>query len=61
MPATAATAEVRLYDRLFSEENPDAAEGGFLSCLNPDSLTIIENAKLELSLSEADKGSQFPV
>ena len=57
--ATAATAEVRLYDRLFSEENPDAAEGGFLSCLNPDSLTIIENAKLELSLSDADKGSQF--
>ena len=57
--ATAVTAEVRLYDRLFSEENPDAAEGGFLSCLNPDSLTIIENAKLELSLSDADKGSQF--
>ena len=57
--ATAATAEVRLYDRLFSEENPDAAEGGFLSCLNPDSLTIIENAKLELSLSEADKGSRY--
>ena len=57
--ATAATAEVRLYDRLFSEENPDAAEGGFLSCLNPDSLTIIENAKLELSLSEADKGSHY--
>ena len=57
--ATAATAEVRLYDRLFSEENPDAAEGGFLSCLNPDSLTIIDNAKLELSLSEADKGSHY--
>ena len=57
--ATAATAEVRLYDRLFSEENPDAAEGGFLSCLNPDSLTIIDNAKLELSLSEADKGSRY--
>ena len=57
--ATAATAEVRLYDRLFSEENPDAAKGGFLSCLNPDSLTIIENAKLELSLSEADKGSRY--
>ena len=57
--ATAVTAEVRLYDRLFSEENPDAAEGGFLSCLNPDSLTIIENAKLELSLSEADKGSRY--
>ena len=57
--ATAVTAEVRLYDRLFSEENPDASEGGFLSCLNPESLTIIENAKLELSLSDADKGSQF--
>ncbi len=44
-------AEIRLYDRLFTEENPDAAEGGFLSVMNADSLNIIEHAKLEPSLA----------
>jgi glutaminyl-tRNA synthetase len=57
--ATSIDAEVRLYDRLFSDENPDAAEGGFLSCLNNDSLSIISNAKLEASLARADKGDVF--
>jgi glutaminyl-tRNA synthetase len=46
---TAVDAEVRLYDRLFTVEDPDAAEGGFLSVLNPDSVkTVI--AKVEASL-----------
>jgi len=45
--ATAVDAEIRLYDRLFKDENPDAAEGGFLTCLNPDSLTIKSESKLE--------------
>ena len=44
--------EIRLYDRLFTVENPDAAEEGFLSVMNSDSLTIIESAKLEPSLGE---------
>lgn len=57
--ATAIDAEVRLYDRLFSEENPDAAEGGFLTCLNPDSLSIIQGAKLEQSLSNVDQGAVY--
>lgn len=47
--ATAADAEVRLYDRLFSVEDPDAAEGGFLSVLNPESFKTV-NAKVEASL-----------
>ena len=38
--------EIRIYDRLFTEENPDAAEEGFLSVMNPGSLTVITNAKL---------------
>ena len=50
--ATAADAELRLYDRLFSVENPDDAEGGFLSVLNPNSLEII-TAKVEPSLAGA--------
>ncbi len=47
--ATAADAEVRLYDRLFTVEDPDSAEGGFLSVLNPDSVATV-NAKIEASL-----------
>ncbi|MFD2256203.1 glutamine--tRNA ligase/YqeY domain fusion protein [Luteolibacter algae] len=42
-------AEVRLYDRLFTVEDPDAAEGGFVSVLNPESSKTVQ-AKLEASL-----------
>ena len=45
-------AEVRLYDRLFTVEDPDAAEGGFVSVINPDSLKSI-TAWVEPSLAEA--------
>ncbi len=54
--ADAIDAEVRVYDRLFSEENPDAAEDGFMSCLNPDSLEIISAVKLEPSLANVPAG-----
>jgi glutaminyl-tRNA synthetase len=57
--ATATDAEIRLYDRLFSEENPDAAEGGFLRCLNDDSLSIVSNAKLEASLADTKKATVY--
>ncbi|MEI6178817.1 MAG: glutamine--tRNA ligase/YqeY domain fusion protein, partial [Verrucomicrobiota bacterium] len=53
--ATGVDAEVRLYDRLFSVENPDDAEGGFTSVLNPDSLKAI-TAKIEPSIASADAG-----
>ena len=46
--------EIRIYDRLFTEENPDAAEEGFLSVMNPSSLAVITNAKLEPSLAGAE-------
>lgn len=54
------TAEVRLYDRLFSVPNPAAAED-FESTLNPDSLVVISNAKLEPSLANSvpAQGFQF--
>jgi len=35
-------AEIRLYDRLFSKEDPEEGEEGIVSCLNPNSLSIIE-------------------
>ena len=46
-------AEVRLYDRLFTVEDPDAAEGGFVTVINPDSLKSIE-AWVEPALAGAE-------
>jgi len=56
----AITAEVRLYDRLFNVPNPAAAEE-FETTLNPESLVVLDNAKLEPSLanSQAEQGFQF--
>jgi glutaminyl-tRNA synthetase len=53
-------AEIRLYDRLFTKENPDEAEEGkdFKSFLNPDSLKIVK-AKVEPSLRSALPGSKL--
>ncbi len=53
--ASGVDAEVRLYDRLFNVEDPDAAETGFLSVINPDSLTQV-TAKVEPSLATAEPG-----
>ena len=54
-------AEVRLYDRLFTKENPeDAAEGeDFIANLNPHSLDVVETAMLEPSLADAEVGSRW--
>ncbi|WP_462180110.1 glutamine--tRNA ligase [Pseudoalteromonas gelatinilytica] len=54
------TAEVRLYDRLFNVSNPAAAED-FNATLNPESLVVLANAKLEPSLvnAQAEQGFQF--
>ena len=49
--ATAVEAEIRLYDRLFTDESPDKAEGGYLSVLNPDSLKVVSPAQVEPSLA----------
>ncbi len=57
--ADAADAEVRLYDNLFSDENPDAADKDFLECLNPRSLEILTGCKVEASLAEAKAPANF--
>ena len=52
------SAQVRLYDRLFNNENPE--EGGdFMKNLNPNSLQIAEPAFLEASLSEPVSGCTY--
>jgi glutaminyl-tRNA synthetase len=52
-------AEVRLYDRLFNHPFPDKEGDSFLDHLNPDSLQIITNAKVEPSLKDAAVGDRF--
>jgi glutaminyl-tRNA synthetase len=54
-------AELRLYDTLFTQPNPyDVPEGGdFKDNINPDSLQVIREAKLEPSLAEASVGEPF--
>ena len=57
--AHAIDAEVRLYDRLFSREDPEVTQDvDFTQFINPDSVRII-SAKAEPSLKEADAGDRF--
>ena len=59
--AKAIDAEVRIYENLFSKENPGELEeaGDFTANLNPQSLEVIADAKLEPSLANAAAGSRF--
>ena len=56
---TCVDAEVRLYDELFSDPEPDAAGKDFLACLNPDSLEVLPHAKVEASLADARPSDHF--
>jgi glutaminyl-tRNA synthetase len=51
-------AEVRLYDRLFTAEQPDA-EGNFLDVMNPASLSSAPGARLEPALRDASPGTHW--
>ena len=50
--ATAAEAEVRLYDNLFSDSDPDSGEKNFLDCINPNSLEVLTGCRVEAGLLE---------
>ena len=50
--------EVRLYERLFTEEQPDAGDADFLTFMNPESLKVT-TAKVEPSLATAAPGSHY--
>ena len=58
---TASTAEVRLYDNLFTVPDPDVGDKNFLDYLNPNSLEILTNCKVEpaMASAEAPKSYQF--
>ncbi len=55
----AVDAEVRLYDRLFSVENPGAGDADFLAQMNPHSLDRLTGCKLEPSLAALPAGTRF--
>ena len=52
-------AELRLYDRLFICENPSAEEGDFRDLLNPNSLTVVPQARVETFVANAKPGDKF--
>ncbi|MBX2846866.1 MAG: glutamine--tRNA ligase/YqeY domain fusion protein [Acidiferrobacterales bacterium] len=56
--AHAVNAEVRVYDRLFKDPNPGAAED-FLSLINPESLIVYKNAKIEPSVLQSNADDRF--
>jgi glutaminyl-tRNA synthetase len=56
--AHAMEAEFRMYDRLFTKEDPEEGEEGFLACLNPDSLHIL-HGYVEPSLAQTKPGDRF--
>ena len=57
--ADCAEAEVRLYDMLFSDPEPDAPGKDFMDCLNPNSLEILTGCKVEKSLTECAPADRF--
>jgi glutaminyl-tRNA synthetase len=58
--AHAAPAEVRLYDRLFTVENPNAEKDGqpFTSVLNPQSLEVLSDCRVEPGIATAAPGTR---
>jgi len=54
-------AEVRLYDHLFTKENPDEAPDGqdFTANINPDSLKVLTSCRVEPSLGEIEPGGRI--
>ena len=56
---TAVDAEVRQYDNLFNDADPDAAGKDYLACLNPNSLEVLTGCKVEASLANAKAPASF--
>ena len=50
--ATCADAEVRIYDYLFNDPDPDGQGKNFLEALNPESLTVLQGCKVEACLAQ---------
>ena len=57
--ASCAEAEIRLYDDLFADPDPDGPDRDFIQCLNPDSLQVLTGCKVERMLAEAEAPAGF--
>ena len=57
--ATAVDAEVRLYENLFTDPDPDGADKDFMECLNPESLEVLTGCKVEAGLASAEAPASF--
>jgi glutaminyl-tRNA synthetase len=55
----AKTAEVRIYDRLFTVESPDSGEGDFKDYLNANSVEVLKKVYIEPYLADADKDGRY--
>lgn len=60
VPEGSRVVEVRIHTALFKSEKPDAAEGGFLNDINPDSEQIWPSAMIESGLDEVRKRAPWP-
>jgi glutaminyl-tRNA synthetase len=56
--AHAQEAEFRMYDRLFTKEDPEEGEEGFIQALNPNSLSVL-NGYVEPALAHTQSGDRF--
>lgn len=56
---TAVETEVRVYDNLFSDPDPDGGDKDFVACLNPDSLQVLKGCKVEHCLKSAAFPSSY--
>lgn len=52
-------AEVRLYENLFTDPEPDVGDKNFLDYINPTSLTILKNCKIEKSVEGAERPMNY--
>ena len=57
--AHALHAEVRVYDRFFNDPFPGTGDKDFLTQVNPNSLVVLKDARLESSLAKAEPGAQY--
>jgi glutaminyl-tRNA synthetase len=55
----AKSAEIRMYDRLFTVESPDGEQGDFKDYLNPSSIEVIKRAYIEPYLATAGKDTRY--
>jgi glutaminyl-tRNA synthetase len=56
--AHAKEAEIRMYDRLFTKEDPEEGDEGFLACINPNSLQLL-TGYVESHLAAPEAGSRY--